>query len=167
MDLITVFPHVRQTERGPLPEDGCDEHTRSYKSVERAQSTSVSNMLNDGKGLSEFLKGHDAKPARRVSRELAPRISIGPNPADQETPEAVPLRNEQTVQQDGVLKSVMHQRHKKSRAPMMGGKEVSPRINVARVIVRKKRSPRGIKAFTDIMGVVFGSSSYLDACLFC
>ena len=120
MDLITVFPHVRQTERGPLPEDGCEEHTRSYKSVERAQSTSVSNMLNDGKGLSEFLKGHDAKPARRVSCELAPRISIGPNPADQETPEAVPLRNEQTVQQDGVLKSVMHQRHTKKQGSTDG-----------------------------------------------
>ena len=102
MDLITVFPHVRQAERGPLPEDGCDEHTRSSKSVERAQSTYVSNILNDGKGLPESLEGHDAKPARRAPCELAPLNSIGPNPADQKIPESIPLRNEQKVQQDGV-----------------------------------------------------------------
>jgi len=142
MDLITAFPHVRQTERGPRPEDGCDEHTRSSKSVERAQSTSVSNMLNDGKGLSESLKKHDAKAARRASCEIAPRNSIGPNSKDKEPPEAVPLRNEQTLQQDGVL-NVMHQRHTKKQGSTDGRQGGAPQINVARVIARKKRSPRG------------------------
>ena len=142
MDLITAFPHVRQTERGPRPEDGCDERTRSSKSVERAQSTSVSNMLNDGKGLSESLKEHDAKAARRASCEIARRNSIGPNSKDKDPPEAVPLRNEQTLQQDGVF-NVMHQRHTKKQGSTdgrQGGLSTNQRSSRNR---KKKTEPSG------------------------
>ena len=131
MDLITVFPHVRQSEHGPLPENGCDKHARRFRSVEGAQSTYVSNMLNDGESsseclTSECLKGQDvelAQSTQRASYELAPRDSIGPNPVKKNPADTIPFRNEQKSQYDGVLKPLTNQRHTKKRGLANGNGE--------------------------------------------
>ena len=118
MDLITVFPHVRQSEHGPLPENGCDKHARSLRSVEGAQSKYVSNMLNDGESSSECLNGQDvelAQSTQKASCELAPRDSVGPKPVKKNPSDTIPFRNKQKSQYDGVLKPLTNQRHTKKR----------------------------------------------------
>lgn len=146
MDLITVFPHVRQSEHDPLPENGCDKYARRFRSVEGAQSTYVSNMLNDGESSSECLKGHDAELAQstqRVSCEFAPRDSIGPNPVKKKPPDTIPFCNEQKSQHDGVLKPVTNQRQTKKRglANRNGGGLLTNQPSVPRP--KKKMQPSG------------------------
>ncbi len=118
MDLITVFPHVRQSEHSPHSKGGCDEHARSSKPVERARSTHVSSMPKDKKSYSDCKKGHNAAPARSAhlaACEIVPGDSIGQNPSEETVPDTTPLCNDQKVQQGCVPKPVVNQRYTKKQ----------------------------------------------------
>jgi len=118
MDLITVFPHVRQPEHGPHSGGGCDEHARSSKPVERARTTHVPSKLKDEKGSLDCMKRHNAAPARSAqlaSCEIISGNSIGQNLSGKTVPDTVPICTERKVQQGRVPKPVTNQRRTKKQ----------------------------------------------------
>ena len=118
MDLITVFPYVRQSEHGPPSEGGCDEHAHSSKPVERARTTHVPSMLKDEKGSLDCMKGHNADlvgSAQLASCEIVSGNSTGQKSSKETVLDTMPLSNEQQVQQDGSPKPVANQRYTKKQ----------------------------------------------------
>ena len=118
MDLITVFPHVRQSEHGPPSEGGCAEHARNSKPVERARSTHVPSILKDEKDSLDCIQGHNAESvgsAQSASCEIVPGNSVGQNLSKKTVPDIMPLCHEQKVQQGCAEKPMANQRHTKKQ----------------------------------------------------